>query len=123
MTEIRRSPAECAMINNEGDLCPCIMEGVLRFLGKSWNIMIIGTLGNYAQLRYGELMGKLGNISPKTLSTRLKELGSIGLVERNVFAEIPPRVEYHLSPRGIDLYKRLIPLLEWAAVEVHPETF
>lgn len=121
MSEIRRSPAECAMINNEGDFCPCIMEGVLGFLGKSWNIMIIGTLGNYAQLRYGELMGKLGNISPKTLSTRLKELGSIGLVERNVFAEIPPRVEYHLSPRGIDLYKRLIPLLEWATGDIHPE--
>ncbi len=55
-------------------------------------------------------------MSPKTLSDTLKELRAEGLIKRESFAEIPPRVEYSLTKDGIDLRKSIIPLLEWAAI-------
>lgn len=102
------------MINEDGDICPCSLEGTLKFLGKSWNIMIIGTIGNHHKLRFNELMDKLGKISPKTLASRLKELKDTGLIDRHAFAEIPPRVEYNLTTRGNELYEHLIPIMKWA---------
>lgn len=59
-------------------------------------------------------MERLGKISPKALTDRLKELETIGLVKREVFAEIPPRVEYSLTRDGFELRKLIIPLMEWA---------
>ena len=60
-------------------------------------------------------MQALNGISPKTLSETLKELQNEGLVLRESFAEIPPRVEYSLTKDGADLRKSIIPLLEWTA--------
>ncbi len=60
-------------------------------------------------------MGKLGKISPKTLSDRLKELETAGLIRREFFAEIPPRVEYTLTKDGMELRNALAPLMEWAS--------
>ncbi len=104
----------CRMKKLPGDICPHAMEGVLRFLGKSWNLMILGTIGNHKTLRYTEIQNKLGKISPKTLAARLKELVGIGLLERKMYGEIPPRVEYTLSEKGRELYDRLIPVIQWA---------
>ncbi len=106
--------SNCKMINDPRDICPHTLEGVLRFIGKSWNIMILGTLGNYSILRFNELQDKLGKISPKTLSSRLKELADVDLIKREVFAEIPPRVEYSLTKNGGELFHYLIPLMQWA---------
>jgi DNA-binding HxlR family transcriptional regulator len=66
-------------------------------------------------------MENLGNISPKTLSDRLKELEKAGLIKREVFAEIPPRVEYSLTQEGIEFRNLMIPLMEWAAKRVNVE--
>ena len=60
-------------------------------------------------------MKNLGTISPKTLSDRLKELEKAGLIIRESFAEIPPRVEYSLTKEGIELRNLMIPLIEWAS--------
>jgi DNA-binding HxlR family transcriptional regulator len=60
-------------------------------------------------------MDYLENISPKTLSDRLKELKKAGLILRESYAEIPPRVEYTLTQDGIELRKLMIPLIEWAS--------
>jgi len=53
--------------------------------------------------RFGELLDTMGNVSPKTLSQRLKMLEEIGFVDRLAFAEIPPRVEYNLTEKGLAL--------------------
>ena len=53
--------------------------------------------------RFGELLDTMGNVSPKTLSQRLKMLEEIGFVDRIAFAEIPPRVEYNLTEKGLAL--------------------
>ena len=57
----------------------------------------------------------LSGISPKTLSDTLKELEMEGLIKRESFAEIPPRVEYTLTKDGVDLREAIIPLLKWTA--------
>ena len=60
-------------------------------------------------------MGELGCVSPKTLSDTLKDLQKEGLITRESFSEIPPRVEYSLTHDGVELRKSIIPLLKWAA--------
>jgi DNA-binding HxlR family transcriptional regulator len=67
-----------------------------------------------SKLRFNEIMKNLGNISPKTLADRLKELEETGLIRREVFAEIP-RVEYSLTRDGTELRDSIIPSMEWVS--------
>ena len=74
----------------------------IRLLGDMWTLMIVYTLLSGPK-RFGELLDAMGNVSPKTLSQRLKMLEEIGFVDRLAFAEIPPRVEYNLTEKGLAL--------------------
>ena len=76
--------------------------------------MIIGTISNFNKLRFNELSNNIKGISPKTLSDRLKELNEAGLIKREVFPEIPPKVEYSLTQDGTEVRDAMIPLMEWA---------
>jgi DNA-binding HxlR family transcriptional regulator len=71
-------------------------------LGDACTLLIVYTLLSGPK-RFGELLEAMGNISPKTLSQRLKMLESIGFVQRQAFLEIPPRVEYRLTEKGLAL--------------------
>jgi len=103
-------------MHKEGDhICFCPLKGVIDVISKKWALLIINAIGNYGKLRFNRLMEELHGISPKTLSDTLKELQAEGLIKRESFAEIPPRVEYSLTKDGIDLRKSIIPLLKWAA--------
>jgi DNA-binding HxlR family transcriptional regulator len=74
----------------------------LRLLGDAWTLLIVYTLLSGTK-RFGELLVALGNVSPKTVSQRLKMLEKIGFVQRQAFLEIPPRVEYRLTEKGLAL--------------------
>jgi len=74
----------------------------LRLLGDVWTLIIVYTLLKGTK-RFGELLEALGNVSPKTLSQRLKMLEELGFVQRQAFLEIPPRVEYRLTEKGMAL--------------------
>ena len=74
----------------------------MRLLGDSWTLMIVYTLLTGTK-RFGELLEAMGNVSPKTVSQRLKMLEELGFVQRHAFAEIPPRVEYCLTEKGLAL--------------------
>src|SRR5205085_1780191 len=74
----------------------------LRLLGDVWTLLIVYTLLSGTK-RFGELLEAMGNVSPKTVSQRLKMLEEIGFVQRQAFAEIPPRVEYRLTEKGLAL--------------------
>ncbi len=103
-------------MNNESDshnLCFCPLEGVMGVISKKWAILIINAIGIYRKLRFSRLIEELHGISPKTLSDRLKELQAEGLIEREYFAEIPPRVEYSLTKDGVELRESIMPLLKW----------
>jgi len=96
-------------------ICLCPLEGVIDIISKKWALLVVNEIGNHKKIRYNELMQELKEISPKTLADTLKELQKSGLIERQSFNEIPPRVEYSLSKDGAELRKSIIPLLEWAS--------
>ena len=102
------------MKNQSNAICLCPLDGVIDTIGKKWGLLIINEIGNHGKLRYNELMSELEGISPSTLSSMLKELQKEKLIEKDVFREIPPRVEYSLSTRGKELREAIIPLIKWA---------
>ncbi len=96
----------------------CPLEWIMNLISKKWTMLIIAVIGNYATLRFNEILRLLPGISPKVLSDRLKELEEAGLIERIVYPETPPRVEYKLTEEGIELRRRLMPLIKWAVSKV-----
>ena len=103
------------MFEKEQQTCICPLKGIIDLISKKWALLIINTLGNCGTLRFNKLLETLSGISPKTLSDTLKDLQAEGLIKREAFAEIPPRVEYSLTKDGSELRKSIIPLLEWTA--------
>ncbi len=95
-------------------ICLCPLDGVIDTIGKKWGLLIINEIGNHGKLRYNELMSELKGISPSTLASMLKDFEKEDLIRKEVFREIPPRVEYSLSSRGRELREATIPLLKWA---------
>jgi len=105
----------CHSKEEEEDVCLCPLEGIAEVISRKWALQIIGVIGNHGKLRFNEIMERLSKISPKALTDRLKELETMGLVKREMFAEIPPRVEYSLTKDGLELRKLIIPLMKWAS--------
>lgn len=95
-------------------ICPCPCDGLIDIIGKKWALCVLARLGNEGTLRFTHLAQGLPGISAKTLSEVLKDLQHTGLVKREMFAEIPPRVEYHLTKEGRELTMLVAPLMTWA---------
>jgi len=81
----------------------CPIEFTLSLISGKWKIMILKELSQGA-LRYGILGKRIPGISSKVLIQQLKQLEFDGLISRNVFPEVPPRVEYSLTPKGASLF-------------------
>lgn len=79
---------------------PCPIAKTLDVIGSKWTFLIIRDLLIEKTLRFSELQKSMEGISPKTLSLRLRELEEHGLLERKVYPEVPPRVEYTLTEKG-----------------------
>jgi DNA-binding HxlR family transcriptional regulator len=103
------------MQNKNDVVCFCPLEGIIDVISKKWALLIINAIGNYGSLRFNRLMEELNGISPKALADTLKQLQDEGLLSRESFAEIPPRVEYSLTNDGKGLREAVIPILKWAA--------
>ncbi len=102
----------CCSEDKKGCLCP--VEGIIDVISKKWAICIISHLGNKEEgYRFNELQRSLGDISPKSLSDRLKELKEEDLVNRDVEESVPPKVTYSLTEDGKALYSKLKPLVRW----------
>ncbi len=104
----------CSGDIGETGICFCPVEGIINVLSKKWALVIIGTISNHGKIRFNKILKSLEGISPKTLADRLKELEKAGILKRDAFPEIPPRVEYSLTPDGIEARNAIIPLMEWA---------
>ena len=76
------------------------MEEVMDQISGKWKMRILFMVGAHGTLRYGELRKLLDGVTHKMLSNQLKELAADGLVERIDYNEVPPRVEYRLTPNG-----------------------
>ena len=94
------------------ELPKCPVETTLKLIGDKWKALIIRDLLSGTK-RFGELKKSVEGISQKVLTTNLRALESDGIVERRVFAEIPPRVEYTLTDVGYSLMPVLNAMASW----------
>jgi len=93
----------------------CPVAKIMKILSMKWNMLILRELnGDKGKKRFNTLIDVLKPISSRTLSKRLKELEKVGLVKREKFNEIPPRVEYSLTSSGVEIIKCFKPLSKWA---------
>jgi DNA-binding HxlR family transcriptional regulator len=90
----------------------CGLDAALFVLGGKWKPLILFHLAHGTR-RYGELRRAIGSVSDKVLIQQLKELQADGIIDRLDYGEIPPKVEYSLTPFGRTLGKALAPLCEW----------
>lgn len=90
----------------------CPIEKTISIIGGKWTFIILRELF-YGTKRFGELQRAMKGISPRTLSTRLKELEEDGLISRTVFSEIPPHVEYTLTEKGRTLRPIFDAMTQW----------
>lgn len=89
------------------ELPACPVETTLMLIGDKWKVLILRDLMPGTK-RFGELRKSIGHVSQKVLTAQLREMEAQGLVHRQVYAEVPPRVEYSLT----DLGKSLRPILD-----------
>jgi len=101
--------------NSEGKMCvgDCPIRQVLDRFGDKWSILVIELLSHEGKLRFSEIAQTIGDISQKMLTVTLRSLESDGLVIRQFFPEIPPRVEYTLSDLGKSLVPHIQQLTSW----------
>lgn len=95
--------------------CYCPLTGIIETLGRKYSMQLVSIIGAHDSLRFAEIESHLPTASSSTISKRLSEFESAGLVTRTQYDEIPPRVEYALTEDGAALRDRLQPLLEWVA--------
>ena len=92
----------------------CPIRNVLSRVGDKWSMLVLFTLENNGCQRFKELQRNIPDISQKMLTATLKTLEADGLVRREAYAEVPPRVEYSLSDKGRSLLPLINNLLAWA---------
>ncbi len=93
-------------IKNCSELCP--MEFSMTQISGKWKLVILWHIYDSEVMRYGELKRAVSGITDKMLSNQLKELVSDNIIHKEVYEEIPPKVEYTLTEYG----KSLIPIME-----------
>ncbi len=91
----------------------CYFEITLDLIGGKWKSIILYHIGHNSVLRYADFKKLLPKITERMLSRSLKELEADGIIVRTVFAEVPPRVEYSLTKRGVSLIPLLNALKDW----------
>ena len=96
----------------EKTLPACPVETTLMLISDRWKVLIIRDLLDGTK-RFGELKKSIGSISQKVLTSNLREMEADGLVNRRVYAEVPPRVEYTLTDTGYSLKPILDAMVEW----------
>lgn len=85
----------------------------ISVIGGKWKSLIISALIKNEKLRFNELKQKIPQISDKMLSQQLKELESLKIINRKVYSQIPPKVEYTLTKKGQSLFPLLISMSQW----------
>jgi len=95
----------------------CTVTVTLEIIGGKWKAVILWHL-THKTLRFSQLQRRLPGITQKMLTQQLRELERDGMVHRQVYAEVPPRVEYSLTPEGRTLAPLLSLMCEWGRARV-----
>ena len=96
----------------ENQMPACPVETTLLLISNRWKVLIIRELLTGTK-RFGELKKSIGHISQKVLTFNLRDMEANGLVKRDVFAEVPPHVEYSLTELGMSLKPILDAMYVW----------
>ena len=97
----------------------CPVRNILSRIGDKWSILVLLTLSHNGTIRFKELQRSLPDISQKMLTVTLRTLEEDGLVIREVFAVVPPKVEYSLTERANSLLPHIFALTKWAKENMH----
>lgn len=100
------------MNENRKKLPACPVETTLTLIGDKWKVLILRDLMPGTK-RFGELKKSIGSVSQKVLTSQLRDMEKNGLVNRKVYAEVPPRVEYSLTDLGRSLKPILDAMWNW----------
>ena len=96
-------------------LARCVpMSRLQSVIGGKWKILILWYISFYKVQRFGELLRRLDGITQSTLTRQLRELESDGFLHREVYSEIPPKVEYSLTALGESFIPVLQTMMEWS---------
>lgn len=99
--------------NDPGTTCTA-MSDILNRIGDKWSVMVVAQLGNNTTMRFSQLRRAVDGISQRMLTLTLRNLERDGLVNRTIYAEVPPRVEYELTGLGQTLLEPIYALWDWA---------
>lgn len=100
------------MSETKAALPVCPVETTLTLIGDKWKVLILRDLMPGTK-RFGELKKSVGSVSQKVLTAQLRAMEESGLVQRKVYAEVPPRVEYSLTELGRSLKPILDSMWVW----------
>jgi len=100
----------------------CTVEGTLRYIDGKWKGVVLYHLLE-STLRFNEIRRRIPNCTQRMLTNQLREMEADGLIARKVYAEVPPKVEYSLTPRGRSLEPVITALKAWgdANVTIDPQ--
>ena len=99
------------------ELPACPVETTLMLIGDKWKVLILRDLMEGTK-RFGELKKSIGTVSQKVLTAQLRDMEDKGLLTRKVYAEVPPRVEYTLTPQGKSFVPILLAMKQWGEKEL-----
>ena len=91
----------------------CPMPDIARLIGGKWKLIILQILIFQGMKRFNELRRQIDGITQTMLTNQLRALERDGLVERKIYAEVPPRVEYTATPRALTLEKTFLAMHDW----------
>ncbi len=112
---LRQSEAICQTLRRDDD---GVRREVLTHAGSRWSLGILHALGVHGRMRHAELARQLTGITQRMLTKTLRALERDGLLLRHDFDEVPPRVEYELTPLGLSLLIRMTPIWTWVIENV-----
>lgn len=96
----------------------CHAREILARVGDKWSVYVIHVLGDAGTLRFNELRSRVDGVSQRMLTVTVRGLERDGLVLRRVYPEVPPRVEYALTPLGATLRQLVRGLVQWSGAHL-----
>lgn len=97
----------------------CPVRNILSRLGDKWSLLILISLNANGVMRFSDIHKSIGDISQRMLTVTLRSLEADGLVNRKVYPEVPPKVEYTLTSCGEGLLPHIQNLVDWALENTH----
>lgn len=92
----------------------CPIRNIVGRFGDKWSLLVLYNLHTNGCMRFSEIHRRMPDISQKMLTSTLRKLEQDGLLSRKAYPEVPPRVEYTLTPRGASLMPHIVALIGWA---------